>query len=176
MIQYMLFDGYRKYLRRDAAGNFVPVTNIDLGDHYNSRTKAQNVLQSCVNKNLRSRYRVKEIVVPDNNAPASNEKDAKDRTEKKHTEDVLQDMLVKPKTDEVKQIANEAIAESEISKWSGIADNISNLIFGSESRKEGLIEDLSEVDQEISDIYHYIEFSNLNAYQGFLAYRMLHAP
>lgn len=32
---------------------------------------------------------------------------------------------------------------------------------------------LSEVDKEISDIYHYIEFSNLDAYRGWKAYKLL---
>ena len=33
--------------------------------------------------------------------------------------------------------------------------------------------DLSEVDQEINDIYHYIEFASLDACRGFKAYQML---
>ena len=32
---------------------------------------------------------------------------------------------------------------------------------------------LSEVDKEISDINHYIEFGKFNAYQGWLAFNML---
>lgn len=32
---------------------------------------------------------------------------------------------------------------------------------------------LSDVDKEINDIYHYIEFSNLDAYRGWKAYKLL---
>lgn len=32
---------------------------------------------------------------------------------------------------------------------------------------------LSDIDKEINDIYHYIEFSNLDAYRGWKAYKML---
>lgn len=32
---------------------------------------------------------------------------------------------------------------------------------------------LSKVDKEISDIYHYIEVSNLDAYRGWKAYKLL---
>ena len=40
-------------------------------------------------------------------------------------------------------------------------------------RKQELLDLQSEVDKEISDIYHYIELNNLNAYQGWLMYKML---
>lgn len=39
--------------------------------------------------------------------------------------------------------------------------------------KENLKNDLSAVDQEICDIYHYIEFYTLDAAKGYKAYRML---
>lgn len=42
-----------------------------------------------------------------------------------------------------------------------------------EPMKNDLIEKLSKIDQEISDIYHYIEFNNLDAYKGFKAYKLL---
>lgn len=42
-----------------------------------------------------------------------------------------------------------------------------------DSIKNDLIEKLSKIDQEISDIYHYIEFNNLDAYKGFKAYKLL---
>lgn len=41
-------------------------------------------------------------------------------------------------------------------------------------RKTELIEQLSKVDRELSDIAHYIEFNNLNAAQGYKAYKMEH--
>lgn len=37
-----------------------------------------------------------------------------------------------------------------------------------------LCEQQKEIDQEISDIYHYIEFNALNAADGYKAYKMLH--
>ena len=40
-------------------------------------------------------------------------------------------------------------------------------------RKEELCEELSFVDRELSDINHYIEFCNLNAAQGWKAYKMI---
>ena len=40
-------------------------------------------------------------------------------------------------------------------------------------RKDELLSKLSKVDQELSDINHYIEFCNLNAAQGYKAYKMI---
>ena len=40
-------------------------------------------------------------------------------------------------------------------------------------RKDSLLNQLSKVDQELSDINHYIEFCNLNAAQGYKAYKMI---
>ena len=41
------------------------------------------------------------------------------------------------------------------------------------SRMDRLSNDLSEVDKELSDIYHFIEFSTLNASNGYKAYKLL---
>ena len=43
MSKYMITDG-RLYLRRDVSGNFVPVKSQSLGDVWEQRSKAQNVL------------------------------------------------------------------------------------------------------------------------------------
>lgn len=42
-----------------------------------------------------------------------------------------------------------------------------------ETMKNNLTDKLSKIDQEISDIQHYIEFNNLDAYKGFKAYKLL---
>lgn len=53
-------------------------------------------------------------------------------------------------------------------------DNFTDFIQSTEQRKEALLIDLSNVDKEISDINHYIEFGGkFNAYQGWLAFNML---
>lgn len=36
-----------------------------------------------------------------------------------------------------------------------------------------MVQQLSKVDQELSDVNHYIEFCNLNAAQGYKAYKMI---
>ena len=59
--RFMISDGHGLYLRRDASGNYIPVKNKALGDIWEQRGKASNVLVNCISKNLRDRYRIVEI-------------------------------------------------------------------------------------------------------------------
>lgn len=158
MSKYMITDG-RLYLRRDASGNFVPVKSQLLGDVWEQRSKAQNVLSNCINKNFRKRYRIIEIadeIIP---KPVINEKS---------------ETVIKPKDSVAKQIGNETIEENHLSDLTTEIDKFTDFVQDAEQRKETLLNALSDVDKEISDINHYIEFGGkFNAYQGWLAFNML---
>lgn len=157
--QFMISDGSGLYLRRDASGNYIPVKNKALGDIYEQREKASNVLLNCISKNLRGRYKI--IKVEDSIIPNQN------MTVSKYN------MLNKSKDDVVKQIGNEPIEENELSDLSVNIDNLAVFVQNAEQRREALTTALSDVDKEISDINHYIEFGQFNAYQGWLAFKML---
>ena len=73
----------------------------------------------------------------------------------------------------MKTIASEKPAESQTEKWVSGAETLTEFVMDAEKRKEELVGLLSEVDKEISDINHYIEFGKFNAYQGWLAFTML---
>ena len=158
----MISDGHGQYLRRDAAGNYAPVKNKTFGDIYDQRVKASNVLTSCVSKILRDRYKVVEI-------------DECSLPRKAESPQFIQvDMSAIKSNDKVaKRIGNETIEKNRISSLSDAINNIFEVISGAEQRGEELSTALSEVDQEIADIHHYIEFGKFNAYQGYLAFNML---
>lgn len=61
-----------------------------------------------------------------------------------------------------------------VSSISDAISNINNSINEIINNKEFYIKKLSEVDQDVCDIYHYIELSKLNASDGYKAYKMLH--
>ena len=48
-----------------------------------------------------------------------------------------------------------------------------NVLSGSDTRKDELVAKLSEIDKEIVDIQHYIEFGKFNCYQGWMCFKML---
>ena len=47
------------------------------------------------------------------------------------------------------------------------------VVFETDQKRAELISALSNIDKEISDINHYIEFTNLDAYRGWMAFSML---
>lgn len=65
-----------------------------------------------------------------------------------------------------------AIAEN-IQYWIEKVKGLNGLASEAVHRKNELTDKLSTVDKEICDILHYIEFCNLNAAQGYKAYKML---
>ena len=157
MIVYMISDGKGTYLRKDFAGKYSPVRNEALGDTWEQRSKAKNVLDNQLNRNIRNRYHVVEIEVPDVKKIVNNTE-----TVSKHSAET------------VKQITNEEIEDDQIDKWENGINSLSTFVHDLEERKENLNNKLSDVDKEIIDIQHYIEFGgNFNAYEGWLAFSML---
>lgn len=159
--RFMITDGRGLYLRRDASGNYVPVKNKALGEIWEQRGKASNVLTNCISKNLRNRYRIIEV------------EDAAAISKPKEVTTNNIDMVVKSKDDVAKRIGNEPVEENQLSNLSVDIDSFTGFIQNAEQRKEVLVAALSDVDREISDINHYIEFGKFNAYQGWLAFKML---
>lgn len=163
-IDYVITDGNGRWIHRDAVGRYLPTTNIILAERFESRSKAQNILQSCINKNLRKGYRIEEIV--ENSATINGNRQS--------ATNVSVQLEVRPKINEAKRISEKVIEESLIDTWRNGISSILETIHSAEGRKEELVTFLSDIDKEISDIQHYIELSeHLNAYQGWLAYCML---
>lgn len=153
-MQYFLVDkSGQYYLRQNDNGDYIPVKNILFANSWNQQSKAKNVLDSCLNKNLRSRYKVIGIELK---------------------EEILPELKpIKPNEALSISIAAEQIVDGETEKWVSSLDDMKTFIADSEVRKDELVSALSEVDKEITDIEHYIEFGKFNAYQGYLAFNML---
>ena len=83
--------------------------------------------------------------------------------------------------DGIKQITQKGVEENtekvmiseNIQKWLNKISDLNGLAADALHRKNELTNQLSLVDKEICDILHYIEFCNLNAAQGYKAYKML---
>ena len=75
--------------------------------------------------------------------------------------------------DRQKEITFRPIEDDNIKDWLEKINTIRDVLSGSSSRKDELLGKLSEVDREISDINHYIEFGNYNACQGWRCFKML---
>lgn len=66
------------------------------------------------------------------------------------------------------------LVTGNIQKWLDKIAGLNGLATDALHRKTELLDQLSKVDRELSDIAHYIEFNNLNAAQGYKAYKMEH--
>lgn len=145
MAKYVITDG-KYYIKKDKRGNFIPITSPTLANTF-TRDKAENILCNQISKCLRSRYHVECI------------------------EEDPPGIKSVTKTDLVK--AEKVMEADNIQRWLDRIKDLNGLAKDASDRKEELVQQLSKVDKELSDIEHYIEFSNLNAYQGYQAAKMI---
>lgn len=146
LAQYVITDGSR-WITRNQKGKYVPTSCEALADIYSNK-QADSILKNSLSKALKSCFHLQKIDEP----PA----------------------LVKQITQEEAQNNTEKVIISEnIQYWVDKVSDLNGLASEALHRKDKLIGQLSTIDKEICDILHYIEFCNLNAAQGYKAYKML---
>ena len=146
MAQYVITDGTR-WIMRDKHGRYVPTSCEALADVFSNK-QATGIFQSNLSKALKSVFRVQKIDEPSKLIKQISQETAQENTEKVST------------------------AEN-IKRWIDKIDGLNGLATEALHRKDELVQQLSKVDQELSDVNHYIEFCNLNAAQGYKAYKMI---
>ena len=146
MAQYVITDGTR-WIMRDRKGKYVPTSCEVLADVYSNK-KANSIFQNSLSKALKSCFHLQKIDKPPE--------------------------LVKQITqEEVKENTETPSRSENIQYWVDKVSDLNGLASEALHRKDSLLNQLSKVDQELSDINHYIEFCNLNAAQGYKAYKMI---
>ena len=146
MSQYVITDGSR-WITKNRNGKYVPTTCEALADTFGNK-EANSVYNNNLSKALKSCFRVMKV----DNPPE----------------------LVKQITQEKVNENTETPSNSEnIQYWIDKVSDLNGLASEALHRKDDLLSQLSKIDQELSDIDHYIEFVNLNAAQGYKAYRMI---
>ena len=146
MSQYVITDGSR-WITKNRNGKYVPTTCEALADTFGNK-EANSVYNNNLSKALKSCFRVMKVDKPPE--------------------------LVKQITQEKVNENTETPSNSEnIQYWIDKVSDLNGLASEALHRKDDLLSQLSKIDQELSDIDHYIEFVNLNAAQGYKAYRMI---
>jgi hypothetical protein len=146
LAQYVITDGNR-WIMRDRKGCYVPTSCEALADIYGNK-EANSVYNNNLSKAFKSCFRVQKY----DQSPE----------------------LIKQMTHEETQEKTERVAIAEnIQHWIEKVKGLNGLASEAVHRKNELTDQLSTVDKEICDILHYIEFCNLNAAQGYKAYKML---
>lgn len=146
MAQYVITDGTR-WIMRDRKGKYVPTSCEALADIFTNK-QATGIFQSNLSKALKSVVRVQKIDEPPK--------------------------LIKQISQETVQENTEKVSTAEnVQRWIDKIEGLNGLATEALHRKDELVQQLSKVDQELSDVNHYIEFCNLNAAQGYKAYKMI---
>ena len=146
MSQYVITDGSR-WITKNRNGKYVPTTCEALADTFGNK-EANSVYNNNLSKALKSCFRVMKVDKPPE--------------------------LVKQITQEKVNENTETPSNSEnIQYWIDKISDLNGLASEALHRKDNLLSQLRKIDQELSDIDHYIEFVNLNAAQGYKAYRMI---
>lgn len=146
MAQYVITDGTR-WIMRDKHGRYVPTSCEALADVFSNK-QATGIFQSNLSKALKSVFRVQKIDEPPK--------------------------LIKQISQETVQENTEKVSTAEnVQRWIDKIEGLNGLATEALHRKDELVQQLSKVDQELSDVNHYIEFCNLNAAQGYKAYKMI---
>ena len=146
MSQYVITDGSR-WITKNRNGKYVPTTCEALADTFGNK-EANSVYNNNLSKALKSCFRVMKVDKPPE--------------------------LVKQITQEKVNENTETPSNSEnIQYWIDKVSDLNGLASEALHRKDDLLSQLRKVDQELSDIDHYIEFVNLNAAQGYKAYKMI---
>lgn len=146
MAQYVITDGTR-WIMRDKHGRYVPTSCEALADVYSNK-QANSIFQNSLSKALKSCFHLQKIDKPPELVKQITQKEVKENTETPSRSENIQYWV--DKISDLNGLASEAL-----------------------HRKDILLNQLSKVDQELSDINHYIEFCNLNASQGYKAYKMI---
>jgi hypothetical protein len=177
MIGYMLTNGKGYYISKDKFnGKFVSIGNKRWGCKWIEYNRIENVLRNSLSKNLRDNFYIIEVEM--NNDELKDTVDyfvsgKEDSNKDKHISNNKESAYKNLDIDKIKQDISMPIKTDELDKIKEDVSLFSDTLKDLRKRKQELLDLQSEVDKEISDIYHYIELSNLNAYQGWLMYKML---
>lgn len=145
---YVLSNGEGTYITHDkGSGKYVQIRSFNQAMKFPNLSRAMNILNSSISKSIRSHY-----------IPEFHE---------------TEEMVNRNSAEKQKEICFRAIDHGELTQWQEKIEQLVELFGGTESRYSELSTKLSDVDKEISDIEHYIEFGKFNCYQGWLCFKML---
>lgn len=145
MDQYVITDGVR-YVYRNYQNKYVAAPGEAMADTFTLR-QANGICGSSLPKQLRRGFKVQKCSVPDDQA-----RETKGETDKQNST---------------------ATSSDNVNIWVNKIASFHGLVQEALQRKRDLIDQLSTVDKELQDCLHYIEFNNLNAAQGYKAYKMV---
>ena len=165
MIGYMLTNGKGYYISKDKFnGKFVSIGNKRWGCKWIEYNRIENVLRNSLSKNLRDNFYIIEVEMNNDELKDTVDYIVSGKANKdKYISDNNNSTCKNLNIDKIKQEISTPIRENELDKIKKDVNLFSDTLKDLRKRKQELLDLQSEVDKEISDIYHYIELNNLNA-------------
>jgi hypothetical protein len=150
--EFVLTNG-TKFIKCDINGQYKEVSNLNIADIYDSQKTATNVMLNSISKALSRTYYVAEIV--DGNIIQC----SASRPNK----------VVKSKSKQSYRFDSDFADTKWCKSFVGLEDLFKEAI----KRGRELSQEISDIDSQITDIEHYIEFNSLNCRDGFKIYKKL---
>jgi len=142
MAEYIITDGSR-FIYRNHSGKFVPTSSEVMADIF-CKKQAEAIFNNSLPKGLRTVFHVKKYDKPPNQVKQVTKEEMDKNTEK-------------------------VMISENAQRWLDKVSDLNGLAKEAQKRKKELIKQLHDLEDELLDIEHYIEFSNLNAAQGYKA-------
>lgn len=143
MKTYVITDGER-FIYRNRQGKYVPTTGEAMADTFHSQKRAESILHNQITKGLRTSFRV-ECMDED--------------SDKK-----IKQLSVK----EVQDNSEKVILSEDVRYWIEKLSSLNGISKEVRHRKSELEKGLRNVDNELLDLQHYIEFGKFNASEGYI--------
>lgn len=141
MAQYIITDGSR-FIYRNHSNKFVPTSSEVMADIF-TKKQAERIFNNSLPKALKAVFYVEKYDKPPEDVKQVTQ------SELNNTEKVM--------------------VSENIQRWLDRVSDLNGLAKDANRRKEELTKQLHNLEDELLDIQHYIEFSNLNAAQGYKA-------
>lgn len=150
--EYVITNG-EKYIRRNLDNKYVQTSNISLADIFNKKKEAENIKLNSLSRSLSRLYYVAEIV------------DGK----------IIRCDSPRPDTIIRQKGSNTYCYPKEFynTKWHNGFGNLMELFNEAEEKLNSLCQEISDIEAQIIDLEHYIEFNSVNARDGYILYRKL---
>ncbi len=142
MAEYIITDGSR-FIYRNYSGKYVPTSSEAMADIFSKR-QANAIFSNSLPKALKLVFHVEKYDKPPEAVKQLTQSELDNNTEK-------------------------VMVSENIQRWLDKVSDLNGLAKEAKRRKEELMKQLHDLEGELLDIEHYIEFSNLNAAQGYKA-------
>ena len=150
MVKYVITDG-KRWIRKDRHGKYVPTNSGALADEF-TRKQAEGIFNNSLAKPLKLVFRVE---------PCSESKELEGFSK----------TVKKPTKQSIIENTENVMDRPEIQKWLIKVKELNGLLDEINAREKELGLQMCLIEKQLLDWRHYVEFSKLNAADGYAAYK-----